>query len=125
MMKRLTTDAPKDNIQVAVNLFYVKDGWTWVRGGGPAPEYKDVSLCDYIRYIVKVHIPDENLPDDDESLSMMMSEWLLDGTESAEGVIATLYTAAWACAELRHRLMLYENAELRPEGFHLPADMEA
>lgn len=111
MMKRLTTDTPSDNIQTALNLFYVKDGWTWVRGGGSAPEYQDVSLCDYIRNIIKGHIPDAELPADDDDLSMMMAAWLLDGIDSAEGVIATLYTAAWAFSELRHRLMAYEDAE--------------
>lgn len=108
-MKRLTTDTPSDNIQAALNLFYVKDGWTWVRGGGPAPEYRDVSLCDYIRDIVRVHIPSEKLPADDDKLSMVMSEWLLEGYGTAEGIIATLYTAGWAFAELRHKLMRYED----------------
>lgn len=42
-MNRLTTDIPKGNFENALNLFYNKDGWTWVRRGGTAPDYKDVS----------------------------------------------------------------------------------
>lgn len=114
-MKRLTTDAPKDNLEAALNLFYIKDYETWVRGYGPAPEYADVSLFDLTRDIVKTHIPDAELPADNDNLSNMMAEWLMDGIDSAEGVVALLYTAAWAYAELRHKLMRYEDTGLEPE----------
>lgn len=113
-MKRLTTDAPKDNLEAALNLFYIKDYETWVRGYGPAPEYADVSLFDITRDIVKTHIPDAELPEDNDNLSNMMPEWLMDGIDSAEGVVALLYTAAWAYAELRHKLMRYEDTGLEP-----------
>lgn len=108
-MKRLTTDNPKDNIEAALNLFYIKGHETWVRGGGTGPEYADVRLFDYTRQLIKAHIPDVDLGMDDDSLSMMMDEWLFDGPEILEGVFALLYTAAWAYAELRHRLAAYEN----------------
>ena len=36
---RLTTDNPQNNVETALNLFYIKDGETYVRGGGPAPDY--------------------------------------------------------------------------------------
>ena len=114
-MKRLTTDTPKDNLETALNLFYIKDHETWVRGYGPAPEYADVSLFDLTRDIVKTHIPDAELPADDDALSNMMPEWLMDGIDSAEGVVALLYTAAWAYAELRHKLMRYEDTGLEPD----------
>ena len=29
---RLTTDTPESNLEMALNLFYVKDKQTWVRG---------------------------------------------------------------------------------------------
>lgn len=114
-MKRLTTETPKDNLETALNLFYIKDHETWVRGYGPAPEYADVSLFDLTRDIVKTHIPDAELPADDDALSNMMPEWLMDGIDSAEGIVALLYTAAWAYAELRHKLMRYEDTGLTPE----------
>lgn len=109
-MKRLTTDAPKDNIETALNLFYIKDRETWVRGGGPAPEFKDVTLDNYMRSLIKAHIPTAEVPEGAADFSMMMAEWLFDDADTAEGTLATLYAAAWAFAELRCRLMLYEDA---------------
>ena len=105
--KPLVDDDPQDNVSTALNLFYVKDEWVWVRGGGPGPDYADVSLCDYIRQIAKEHnlsLPEGN----DDEMSMEMPELLLDGTDTMEGIVATLYTAAWAFAELRERLKRYE-----------------
>jgi len=114
-MKRLTTDNPKDNIENALNLFYAKDGWTWVRGGGPAPDYADMSLCDFVRMLVKANIPDAELPEDNDDLSDLMCDWLIDEPDSTEGIISLLYTAGWAFAELRHRLAAYEDTGLEPE----------
>lgn len=113
-MKRITTDTPQDNLEIALNLFYIKDHETWVRGGGPAPDFKDVSLFDFTRSLIKAHIPTVETPENDNDFSFMMAEWLFDDADSAEGTIATLYTAAWAYAELRHRLMAYENTGLEP-----------
>ena len=45
-MKRLTTDTPKDNFEMALNLFYVKDKEVWVRGYG-----KDGAACSTCRGI--------------------------------------------------------------------------
>lgn len=78
-----------------------------VRGGGPAPDYADVSLCDYIRLIAKEHSLDMAEGDDD-AISMEMAELLFDGTSTIDGIVATLYTAAWAFAELREKLKGYE-----------------
>ena len=33
-MKRLTTNCPDNNLDAALNLFYIKDGETRVRDGG-------------------------------------------------------------------------------------------
>lgn len=107
-MKRLTTDNPKDNIETALNLLYIKDHETWVRGYGP--NFDDVNLFDLVRQIVKVHIPGEELPKENDDLANMMADWLDYDIYTAEGVIALLYTAAWAYAELRHKLMQYEDA---------------
>ena len=113
-MKRLVTDNPKDNIETSLNLFYGKDGWTWVRGGGPAPDYADISLCDFVRMLVKTNIPDATLPENDDDLSDLMCDWLIYDPDSAEGIISLLYTAGWAFAELRHRLAAYEDTGLDP-----------
>lgn len=110
-MKRLTNDNPQDNVSSALNLFYVKDGWTWVRGGGPGPDYADISLNDYVRMIARDHGLEIAKSSNDDEISCEMAELLFDGTSTVEGIVATLYTAGWAFAELRERLKRYEEME--------------
>lgn len=116
-MKRLTTDNPKNNLQTALNLFYAKDGEAWVRGGGPEYEYQDVPLFTYIRSVIQHQALSQHLWEemDNETLAEVLTEWLFDGHETKEGVIATLYTTAWAFAEIRERLKAYEETGLMPE----------
>lgn len=111
----MVTADPQDNVSAALNLFYVKDGWTWVRGGGPAPDYADISLCDYIRLIAKGHKLEMAESENDDEISIEMSELLFDGTGTMEGIVATLYTAAWAFAELRERPKGYEATRKTPD----------
>lgn len=114
-MDRLTTNNPENNLQTALNLFYVKDGQAWVRGGGPEPDYKDCSLYDYIRKtMVGVLDPVERGNIEmltDVEIGSIMADWLMDGHCCIPGLIAHLYTAAWAFAEIREKLKRYEDAE--------------
>lgn len=117
-MERLTTNNPKNNTDTAMNLFYVKDGQTWVRGGGPEPDYQDCTLYDYIRSTLNgvmalPGMPIREIPD--EEIGELMTEWLMDGHCSISGLVAHLYTAAWAFAELRERLKKYEDTGLEPD----------
>lgn len=114
-MIRLTNDNPHDNLSSVLNLFYVKDKSVWVRGGGPGPGYEDISLDDYVRIISQKHDLDIAQSENDEDISCEMNELLFDGTDTVEGIIATLYTAGWAFAELRERLFSYEDTCLTPE----------
>lgn len=106
---RITTDAPKNNLEMALNLFYVKDKETWVRGYGK--NGADISLLDLTREILSHQCPyvDSDISDDD--LIMMMPEWLFDDVRATEHVIGLLYQAAWVCAELREHLKQYEDKE--------------
>lgn len=106
---RLTTDTPKNNFEMALNLFYVKDEETWVRGYGK--NGADISLLDLTREILSHQCPyvDSDISDDD--LIMMMPEWLFDDVRATEHVIGLLYQAAWVCAELREHLKQYEDKE--------------
>ena len=116
-MERLTTDNPRNNTEVALNLVYVKDGQAWVRNGGPCPGYPDVTLYDYMRLIIADHGPmsiKTGLTDDE--LGDALCDALFDGIETKEGLCAMLYTLAWAFAELRQRLAAYEDTGLTPEG---------
>lgn len=106
---RLTTDTPKNNTQTALNLFYVKDKETWVRGYGE--NGADITLFDLIRKLVRRHTKYAAFPEtmSDSDISFTMAEWLVDGTDSIEGVLALLYQAAWVCAELREHLKQFED----------------
>lgn len=113
-MKRLTTNCPDNNLDAALNLFYIKDFETWVRGGGDGPDYPDIRLYDFIRKVAKILLPDLDFPMDDDGVDYAMGELLLDGPDEPTGLLALLYTAAWSYAELRGRLMQYEDTEMTP-----------
>ena len=112
-MKRLTTDHPQGNVETALNLFYVHDGEAWARGGGRAPRYSDVRLYDFARRLICAHGVEEFIePDSDNTeLGEQLHDALFDGPDTTEGLIALLYTTAWAFAELREKLKRYEDAE--------------
>lgn len=114
-MKRLTTNCPDNNLDAALNLFYIKDFETWVRGGGDGLDYPDIRLYDFIRKAAKILLPDLDFPMDDDGVDYAMGELLLDGPDEPTGLLALLYTAAWSYAELRGRLMQYEDTRLEPE----------
>ena len=113
-MKRLTTNCPDNNLDAALNLFYIKGSETWVRGGGDGPDYPDIRLYDFIRKAAKILLPDLDFSMDDDGVDYAMGELLLDGPDEPTGLLALLYTAAWSYAELRGRLMQYEDTGLEP-----------
>lgn len=123
-MKRLTTNCPDNNLDAALNLFYIKDFETWVRGGGDGPDYPDIRLYDFIRKAAKTLLPDLDFPMDDDGVDYAMGELLLDGPDEPTGLLALLYTAAWSYAELRGRLMQYEDTGLSPKGLEHAAEIE-
>lgn len=108
-MKRLTTDVPKDNFEMALNLFYVKDEEVWVRGYGEGGA--DISLLNLTREILSYQCPYVGSDISDDDLIMMMPEWLFDDVRSTEHVVGLLYQAAWVCAELREHLKEFEDKE--------------
>lgn len=108
---RLTTDTPESNHEMALNLFYVKDKQTWVRGYGE--NGADIALLDLMRKLICRYTETAEIPEtmSDEDVMFTMEEWLFDGTDSIEGILALLYLAAWVCAELRERLKRFEDKE--------------
>ena len=114
-MKRLTTDRPQDNVENTLNLFYIRNKETWIRGGGSAPQYKDVTLDDFMRRMIKERHVDVKAPEDWQGFSCMMAEWLMDDPESETGMLALVYAAAWGFAEIRERLKRYEDTGAMPD----------
>ena len=114
---RLTHKKPDDNLTAALNLFYCKDMSTWVRGGGPAPDYPDVKLDDWIRGVVKTYKADIDVDSmSDEELNETMADLtIFENMETIEDLIAMLYNAAWAFSALNARLMEYEDTGLTPK----------
>ena len=107
-MHRLTTDTPKGGLQTVFNLFYAQDGNVMVRGGSPAPDFSDVRLFEYIRQIISVYKLPINTSDDD-LLDETMWGLLTDGFETTEGIVATLYAAAYGFASLHNTLKSIED----------------
>ena len=101
-MKRLTTDDAQ-SILYGLNLIFVKDGEVWIRGGGPAPDYPDGTLVEYIGRIAEAHHLDI-VSRGAESLGDEMYDCLQYGVEELEGVVAFLHAAAVQAAEMRGRL---------------------
>lgn len=101
-MKRLTTD-DSQTILYGLNLFFVKDGEVWIRGGGPEPDYQDCTLVDYIGRVAETHHLDI-VSRDAEHLGDEMYDCLQYGTDELEGVVALLHAAAIQAAEMRGRL---------------------
>lgn len=113
----IVTDDPQDNVAAALNLVFVKNNEVYVRGHGPAPDFEDARLYDMARDLLRKYSPEtlENMDlSDDNELSCAIAEMLFDGTDTMEGVIALLYTMAWAFAETRERLRMYEETRLSP-----------
>lgn len=115
-MERLTTNNPQDNLENALNLFFAREGKTWVRNYGLG-QNEDVSLDDLTREIAKTNGLEIAQSDDDQEISWEMADalYISDGTLDGETVVALFYTAAWVCAELRAHLMAYEDTGMTPE----------
>lgn len=119
-MNRLTSNNyhEMDMVQLALNQAYVEGGWAWYVD---SPEER-LSVCDLIRSAagpLGVDLPILS----DEDLSDLLADWLQYGAQEPEGVLAILYRALWAMAELRERLSGYEETGLEPGEILRPTEM--
>lgn len=120
-MKRLTSDNvfEMSMTELALNQVFVRDGWAWYR---KAPE-DECSVCDLIRGAAAKGLDLEDIELDsnltDEELGNVMLDWLQFGEKEPEGVLAILYRALWAMAEVRERLKLYEDICFAEDGTEL------
>lgn len=108
----LVTDNPETNVSNALNMFYVKDQQTFVRGYGENGQ--DIDLIDFVKRIAKrQRIPMQKK--DAHEVAEYLTDVLFDcEPESKEGLLGLFFTAAWAFAEIRERLKEYEASGLEP-----------
>lgn len=58
---RLTTNTPQGNLEQSLNLFYAKDGKTWVRGYGE--NGTDIALLDLMRKLICRYMEPDEIPE--------------------------------------------------------------
>lgn len=107
-MNRLTDNknvSEMNMLELAYNSCYAKDGVARYRDFENDYEARD--LC---RLLFKKYLGID-LPKDDEEFD----EYILDSMQydimSTEGLLAVFYRNLWAMADLRERLMMYEERE--------------
>ena len=102
-MKRLT-----ESMFRMLNVFYAKDGEVWVESGGPAPDYKDCTLVEWILRAAKAHNMDISSTTADD-MGEEMYDCLYHGSDTIEGIVAHFHMAAVQAAELWARLKAIED----------------
>ncbi len=122
-MKRLTSNNVHEMnmTELALNQVSVESGQAWYLLDPPED---GCSVCDLIRKAATAGL---ELEGNDLSLSLMtdeelgdvMLDWLQFGEKEPEGILAILYRALWAMAELRERLKLYEDICFATDGTEL------
>ena len=112
-MKRLTSDKPVAKMgifELAHNSCYINKG---------KARYRDYDLDEDARVLARKLLKDHAGGDDaftnDEDFDDWMVDYLHDGMDSVEGLIALLYRNLWAMADLREALKAYEDTGLSPE----------
>lgn len=106
-MKKIVTDNPQDNMEVMMNLAFVKDKEVWIRGGGEDGE--DCTLIDFTNRMCASHdclfdiTPNEIDEEDIDNTGDCLLECSMSGCP-----IGTAYFIAIQAAELRERLRMYE-----------------
>lgn len=104
-MDELVNDSPETNMEVMMNLAFVKDKEVWIRGGSETGE--DCTLVEFQKQMCKRCEYCKNVNIDTENLDAITDYYLdcsMDGCQ-----IGTTYFIAVQAAELRERLREYES----------------
>ncbi len=111
-MKRLTVEKPVREMnmsELSHNCVYIKDGWVQYR------DYDtDIDLLEFIRNLNN-NIGASQLPKDREILEFVLNENLQYPLTDRDGLIAFIYNLMWNMAELRQKLIPYEDLGVTPE----------
>ena len=117
-MERLTVDKDVSEMgmfELAHNSCYAKDGKARYR------DYDlDIDARELTRKLLKDHADGDDSFTDDEDFDDWMMDYLQDGMDSIEGLIALFYRNLWAMADLRERLAEYEDLEEQNRLLKLP-----
>ena len=111
-MKNIVTDDPQDNMEIMMNLAFVKDNEVWIRGGGA--DGGDCTLIDFSKQMcMKNHecqfddgFPSDLGKNDFDQIGDLFMECSMCGCP-----IGTAYFIAIQAAELRERLRMYEDKD--------------
>ena len=108
-MERLTTNKNVSEMgmwELAHNCCYIKDSVARYR------DFElDIDARELTRKLLIEHAEDDDAFTSDEDFDEWMIDYLQDGMDSLEGLIALFYRNLWAMADLRERLKDYEDAE--------------
>ncbi len=117
-MKRLTMkDVHAMNMtELALNQVSVENGQAWYLLKPPEDACR---IEDLIRKAAGTLDVELEAGMTDEDLGEVMLDWLQFGEKEPEGVLAILYRALWAMAEVRERLKLYEDICFSADGAEL------
>lgn len=111
-MNKLVNDNPETNMEVMMNLAFVKNKEVWIRGG--APDGEDCTLIDFSKQLcMKNHecqfddgFPPDIAKDDFDQIGDLFMECSMCGCP-----IGTMYFIAIQAAELRERLRKHEEKQ--------------
>lgn len=111
-MNKLVNDNPGTNMEVMMNLAFVKNKEVWIRGG--APDGEDCTLIDFSKQLcMKNHecqfddgFPPDIAKDDFDQLGDLFMECSMCGCQ-----IGTMYFISIQAAELRERLRKHEEKD--------------
>lgn len=111
-MKNIVTDVPQDNMEIMMNLAFVKDNEVWIRGGGVDGE--DCTLIDFSKQMcMKNHecqfddgFPADLAKDDFDQIGDLFMECSM-----CRCPIGTTYFIAIQAAELRELLKEYQEKQ--------------
>lgn len=117
-MKRMTMkDVHAMNMtELALNQVSVENGSVWYLLNPPEDACR---IEDLIRKAAETLDVELEAGMTDEDLGEVMLDWLQFGEKEPEGVLAILYRALWAMAEVRERLKLYEDICFSADGAEL------
>ena len=104
-MKKMITDYPKNNFETVMNMVYDKDGWQYIRHGETGIPTTDFCLSLCMGYGCD-DIPPSCIDTQEKK------DELLCGCMDEGCPIATIYAALSGFGHVRHRLKMYEDANI-------------